>query len=765
MLSLKIIPLSSAFALAIRSHRLRMFRFAFLSPILILSLLSSCSLRINEPMPPQERFEVNVGADCLTKSGNTLDRFFAGQSNPAEIDLFWNCLDTSIESFLKNTQGQDPNAYDPKELANFISKYFLQNSQIHPQLLEEFMSLKVALFGGNERKLSRQEIQQVRTLFSQFANASKKIAPHMPLSADKILQRIQSVEELEELITAVDETGEILTVTLANGLGSYPFQRLEGLLRQLEIYGSKNNGSMKWSRGIQAYLPIIKKLKSLTISPDPELIQREDWKRIADTGPQIYSLYLRFQLYFPSSKPELFGKNLFRFSRLLDEALPILEKALLMRASPKVTEQEIQSILEELHQRKFFETSPQEIKEILALVLKRFLPDPNSKNPNEITLKNIEEFRIFYRYFVDGLHTISAVFEKNPNDSDLSTKTLTRRKAVAKLDELGDSFSIFPSESSKVVVADLKFLLQNVSLVHPLGKDIVVVRGPGDFPQSHGHLLTLFYYNTVNKFLIRAYGNQKQKSISEKQIRYLLNDLAPLLRLFNLSSSSLTKGISSRLFEASLFLPSSDRYTNLNHLEALELESLLFSVVKEAPNLHDAIQKYCRTRSEKVQPQCYREELSERISKSLRGVPLMGEALAQRDFRDRVEIIGNLDLFLRKSKIDTAYSEEDTRSILLTLYYIELLFYRFDKNENGVIENEEAKKAYPFFQNFIAEKANALGRTKPEEHYKIYTYILAKRKVPTTFFEKLDYLNWKPSNAFAIDRAGILDIFSTIISF
>ncbi len=766
MLSLKSNPLSRAKALA---HFLRTLRSSGLSFLLFVVLasatMSSCSLRINEPMPAQERFEVNVGADCLTKSGNTLDRFFAGQSNPGEIDTFWGCLDTSIESFLKNTQGQDPNAYEPQELANFISKYFLLNAKIHPQLLEEFMYLKVALFGGNQHKLSRQEIQQVRTLFSQFALASKKIAPHLPLSAERILQKIDSVEDLDEVISAVEETGDIVTTSLASGLGNYSFQRIEGLLFQLKIYGAQNSAPMKWIEGIQAYLPILKKLKSLTISPDGEWIQKEDWKRLATTGPKLYSLYLRFQLYFPGSKPELFGKNLFRFSRLLDEALPILEQALLLRASPKITEAEIESILEELHRRQFMQKPPKEIKEVLALVLKRFLPDPASKNPYEVTLTNINEFRILYRYFIDGLHTISAIFEKSPTDSELSSKTLTRKKAVAKIEELGEEFSIFPSETAKVVHADLKFLLQNVSLVHPVGKDIVVVRGPGDFPQSQGHLLTLFYYNTVNKLVLRAYGNQKKRSISEKQIRFLLTDLEPLFRLFDISTTSLARGISGRLFEASLFLPSSDRYLNLNHLEALELESLLFSVMKEAPDLHDSIQKYCKTRSEKVHPQCYREELSERISKSLRGVPLMAEALAQREFRDRVEIIGNLDLFLRKSKIDSAYSEDDTRSILLTLYYIELLFYRFDKNENGLIENEEAKLAYPFFQEFIAEKANALGRTKAEEHYKIYTYILAKRKVPSTFFEKLDYLNWKKTNAFAIDRAGILDIFSTIISF
>ncbi len=728
-------------------------------------LLSSCSLRINEPLEPQETFQVNVAVSCLTDSGGSLDRFFSGVATPQEIDQFWGCLNSSITTFLNNTLGKDPNAYAPRELANFIGRFFLKDASIQPELLRELMLVKVALFGGNADRLSRTEILQIQNLLTHFAQASKKISPYMPLTPAKILARANSAKEIDEVMAEVEETGKILTFALENGLGDYSFARFENLLLQLEIYGRQNGVTAEWAKDLRLQIPLMKKIKSFTVSPYVEGVKKDEWKQLAEIGPKVYSLYLRFQLFFPKAMPELKGENLYRFVLLMDEAIPILENALKKRTEAKITAAEVTDIIQELHKRKIVGQKPEEIEQVLAIVLKRFLPDPQAKNPLDISLRNIAEFRTFYTYCIEGLRTISAIFGHDPANENLSKKILTRKQALARLESQGDKLALFSTEVRAVLYADLKFILKNVSTVHPSGEKIVVIKGPGDIPQSQSHLLKLFTYNTANKLAIRAYGNSKKNSISEKQIRSMLSELAPIFQLLNINSKSFATGLSSRLFEASLFLPSSDRYQNLNQLEALELESLLFSVVTEAPTLHDAIQKYCRTRLEKIQAPCYREEMAERISRSLRGTPLMGAALAQLPIPDRVEVIANLDQFLRKNKIDAAYTEDDTRSILLTMYYIELLFYRFDKNENGVFDNAEAQLAYPFFQTFIADKAAALGRKDPEEHYKIYTYILAKQKVPSTFFEKLDYLNWQPTKPFQIDRQGILWLFSTLISF
>ncbi len=325
------------------------------------------------------------------------------------------------------------------------------------------------------------------------------------------------------------------------------------------------------------------------------------------------------------------------------------------------------------------------------------------------------------------------------------------------------SFTVFNNEATKVALIDLRSSVEKINISFDPRARIAVVQANGALPLSRFHMQRMHYLRTLNKILLRAYGDSTREVISPKQIMGMLADLQPVFRLLKVDSSSFRKAAPARLFEASLFLPSSDGELSLKMSEAIELESLFLSVIERAPAAHKLLTRACRA-GESISTDCYREAFSSRMTDTWSNVPGLARAMSALPEQERIEQLTQLDGFLRKGKTNKPYVVDDTKSLLLMGYYIDLLFFRFDVNHDGQIDEQEARPAFPLFRPFIAKKAEALGRKDPAEHFKIFTYILAHRKVPESFWDKLGFLGWKDDNAFSIDRPGTLDVLSTLLA-
>jgi hypothetical protein len=142
-----------------------------------------------------------------------------------------------------------------------------------------------------------------------------------------------------------------------------------------------------------------------------------------------------------------------------------------------------------------------------------------------------------------------------------------------------------------------------------------------------------------------------------------------------------------------------------------------------------------------IEPNCFRKRFATSLFLYWEHAPGLSKTFMKLSLEERITTLEKMDYFLRKGRENEPYSTLDVKAFLLIAYYIEYLYARFDQNADDLLDENEARTAYPVFQPFLSKKATELDFKKPEEHYKIYTYILSRRKLPTTLGEKLDFLD------------------------
>ncbi|MGZ6468890.1 MAG: hypothetical protein ACXWQJ_16440, partial [Bdellovibrionota bacterium] len=256
----------------------------------------------------------------------------------------------------------------------------------------------------------------------------------------------------------------------------------------------------------------------------------------------------------------------------------------------------------------------------------------------------------------------------------------------------------------------------------------------------------------------------------------LLNDIFPILRdpSLALADADTQESFPKRLFEASLFLPSSDGDQGLTMNEAIEFESLLISTVFYANTVHAKMAELCSvplatTKLQKIPAPCLRKNWLKSAASIWASIPGMATYFTQLSEREQEAFFARLEAFLRKGRTKDEFTIADTRSFVLLPYYVELLFARFDSDHDGLLENDEAEKAYPVFHPFLAEKAAQKGKTDPKDHHAIYMYLLANRELPdaSNWGSALDYF-WHRyiagDKVFKADRGQVVEIFEKLLT-
>jgi hypothetical protein len=71
--------------------------------------------------------------------------------------------------------------------------------------------------------------------------------------------------------------------------------------------------------------------------------------------------------------------------------------------------------------------------------------------------------------------------------------------------------------------------------------------------------------------------------------------------------------------------------------------------------------------------------------------------------------------------------------------YLEMIFWRHDKNRNTFLEKDEALAAFPIFERLITDLAKAFPALKPADMPGVFIYLLKFGKPPKTLPEKLKF--------------------------
>ena len=332
---------------------------------------------------------------------------------------------------------------------------------------------------------------------------------------------------------------------------------------------------------------------------------------------------------------------------------------------------------------------------------------------------------------------------------------------------------------------------------------------------SLDHFLKIHLFRSVNRLMINTFSQdalakQNFSGLSKTEFNVFVQTTFPIFESLKFFSTSLKETMPNRFLDANLFLPSSNGDNFLNMAEGIELETVLLSTQQRAKELHPLLAQACGAELKDdlgyylIDRTCLRAALGypesftfhrarkdEKFEAAKRAVsesefwnatPGFKSAYLEMKPKMRGTMLSYLDAISRHGEAAKPYhSMEDTQVYVLVPYYIDLVMSKFDKNKDGFIDNHEAKLAYPVFQPFVAEAAKKFNRTKPEEQYAIYIFLLSTGNLPIQedpdagWFEatmsKITQgswwlLHWKElsKKEFKSDRAQLLKVFALLSS-
>jgi len=737
--------------------------------------LSGCSLRLNDKVTKQET-SVNTGTGCLSQAGDLLDRFQKGNLSPGDHDAFYACTNQALTTFLNNTDGKNKDFYEPSELGNFLTKYFLNGHAIQPALLTESMALKTALVGGSPDHLSRDDLRHIIGVFENLRGLTGALRPIMPLDAKSFLARGFSSAEfdaaMKTFVTAVGTFGE----KVKGAQGEYPFAHFSSLIRELGIYLYPNGvPTDHWTGYMLRLANAAPPAKSILISPPRDSITADDWAKIYRLAPRYFASMLRVQYFINAPFSTLNGGGLATVERLFRDFVTMFDFVLKQHPGNAISSDEIDDLVLTLYDQKMLPCRPETARQFVKVLFSKVLsggPTGDAKAKFSITADSLTNFKENVTFLLEGLHGVEALFRLKFGDN-FANGSLTAQEIAAVPDATLVAATTQRNSLSAEAVADLKRIPTDVHTVFAADTwDVVIPENSTVSQFSYFHMLKIHSFRSLNRLLMNAYAKPGATDLTSDQLNSLVGDFFPLLLDLHIADDSMRASISKRLQEATLFLYSSNGKSGLTMNEALEMEALMISTIERAPVTHDLIASACGTTKKDadgnflIDAGCYRLQLSAKAPKVWSYLPGLVRYSDSLPASGKLALFDTMASFLRSGqKTSDDYTLADSQSFTLLPYYVELLFSRYDTNGDGHFDNQEANAAYLVFEPFIAEKADAKGYTAAQDHRAIFDFLLAYQVLPTD--DKWDYFFRRyvtGAKTFSVDRGQVVAIFSKLMS-
>jgi hypothetical protein len=588
----------------------------------------------------------------------------------------------------------------------------------------------------------------------------------MPVRVDSYLERKYTADQFEAAMIDFQEGLSEVGKTLEQSQGSYSFDRLASLIREFKLYLYTDPNDGAWLDTALRWTTALRPAKHIFIAPPKDEIRDSDWAKIYFLAPRYYGLYMRTVFYAKTNKDQYVnGEGLARLEKLFSDTTELLGKVLENHPEGVIHSAEVKELLEALKANDMLPVPVDTAQAFIRTVFGRLFASNSLQDSYTITKANLDRVTESFRFGTEGLRAIEAAFQK------IGQEEITAQQLAHINNEDLLEATALKNDLSREAILALKKSAAEVRTIFPKKSTVVYVPEKAPLEKfSAGHLAKIHLMYTMNRLLLQAYGAQKT-SLTEAEVGVLADDIFPMLQGLGLVSPETRKSVSKRLFEASLFLYSSDGDTGVTMTEAMEVQSLLLSTIIRGRLLHADIAQKCNATEKDelgrvlIEPKCYRKKFIENHSAVWAYIPGLAKYFGAKDKKDQEKIIAQMERFLRKDRVEQPFNPSDSYSFILLPYYVELLFSRFDADRNGLLENKEAEAAFPVFQPFLATKAAAHGLTSKDDHYAVYMFLLAYQDLPNNM--KMTWI-WRRyvtgAKNFKADRGQVIQIFEKLLS-
>lgn len=759
--------------------------------------ISSCSLQIGEE--PAKNSEIDFGnqVDCLSSVGEVFSSFFEGDLDDAELAEFMDCAKFSFESFEKYTVGANSMEYHPKEIRNFLHRYFLKDKKISDQLLNQVMILKTVIIGGSAESITRPEfisfLQRMEIWKEQLVSVNR----HMKIyswSKNLKLERKFPKHVVEASIKALQSALISISEDFKGQDIKYDLSNIPILIDEFKDF-SRWNQRNPGSRPTNDWYLLIKEFYRVGFAQDENVVTGKQLADILNEAALWFEIVLKYQ-YFIKDHDFLKDKALVSLRDWVDLGARLAENLLDRHDNDQVSYESLEPLINVLEL--FFTDFPfglttKMFVELFPPVLATVLSETPSKGQlQDSAFFKIEYVSVGQEFFLDWYRVQKNLSEVYTENSILLSPISMDRASLSSTDEF----------------SDLRRIIRSIPPLYKKGQDkIILIESSRRFEEqvSHGfqNLTQMNLFRSLLFVAMRAYSPQYDERnymnswMSSDDVQNLyehLKDLGEELKILDPRSSS--SGHRSYT-EANLFLYISDGLGSEHRMsfeEGMMLVSYLWSGSIFSREIYDNIIEKCKELPD------FKNLLNDegKFKLDIRGEEKIPQSCVEAFLPEQLlaysENMPSLNNYLQNAKAPVLekYSQDLLRAaqgptptdpnwvekaeidvVSMVSLYSESVMSRFNVNGNEYLEAQEVNAAIPVFKEFIQKLAESLCRDPIDNQTAedVFRHIVETGVIPDpqNWKDKIQLWNefrarrglrWKPQ----FSRGHITSVLAEIIS-
>ncbi|MFN8790867.1 MAG: hypothetical protein ACK5Y2_05355 [Bdellovibrionales bacterium] len=707
---------------------------------------ASCSEFLNGRKKEEEVLRLSDAQfKCLDQVPDGFRQLLDETSTPQSLENHLECLASALDYFQEKTKGshQSPDSYTVQNIRSFFGDFLGDRNRFSDEMAIQLMKLKAALFGGGESAITKNELTALVSFIRDLKSEVKFLRPSWNIILAKTSGTLPH-PALDRAHWALRESVSRLLTKTQLPRADYSFEDFSNLLQEIDRFIRRSPGQR--TMDLKGWLPLIRSIKENLFGEIVEMNSTARWKQALATMTDLHRLYLLYkyrlksQVLFSREGLKTGDEMLVLLLDLLDRSwvlqkgeLPfatterlifnLVERGLLSNAFPSPPNQSPKS-------REIFLTeSVQALNEAYQALVRRVFERDHAR-PEDTVMglerRHVRAIKLEYEIWKTAQEFISTLPDQFRYEQLVEKMNDYRPRAPSR----------YTDTNPNLILEGWKDFRGHITQYFPLhylpSGDLIIGRNErGQKVWDWYSMSRLNVMRTLSRVLILGYSQNRaakfsDMTINEDGMRLWYSDFEKLgLKIKAFDRRKPNAGTRS-FFEADHFLFASNGNRSMSSQESFELINVIFAAgLGGAQELQASMKsRGCNLPGEKdvfdvpwSDEACFQRLLRADFSKIFRNLEGLSREVQKMSDAEWAEFYEALITFARndekeKGRVETA----DVRTLVVILHYIEMIFMKYDENQDELLSRTElltlSERFVDFFKSMYDLNQPSKGETQ-----------------------------------------------------
>jgi len=712
------------------------------------ALISSCGLLGQKAPAVRNLSFASDSMGCLNGFAAKVKQYADGTIADSEWKGSMECVSKNLTLFKDFVEPTDAAGYSVEDMRAFVSRFLLTTQPVSAEVVRAGFELKAALLGGSTDHISPRELGVLLANLAEIKQITLDLLPYVR-SLNTTSSDGPSDQDLIDLANQAAAAGGRLAALLpSEARASVSIRAVRDLISELANFGIEVDSSMD---------SMILAAKVLLVGGSLEEIEPDSWRELARqigkiSGPVLIAL----RPVASNEKP--FYERREVVLDILSRVGDWMESSMAHHGGAwKLTL--IDRVLDSTPAR-WMPYDREVLKAMLRPLAQKFL---KSRIQNSLDANAVATVRRLADLWSRGQTHVNQIFAR------VGAESAPWQRVI----DVAEDYRA--SVTDPQTRADLVRVISLIRRFRPLisqGAKHVDFR---DFvPYSKFYLSVLNVTNLAAVHFLESYAAPRAVGVagtnhrlSESDFANFFRDFLPLAGELKVLDPTVVDIAGKRFRDMDLFTLASDGDGYLSEEEVTYFLVYASSIGAMSKIAADLVVPHCPSAGQDpfgtvfVGVECFETHFFSQTAQIWDHFPQLLQFYDSRDAAGKNLVQSRMAVAARRYG-DSAepVGAMDIQGYAGLSHYVESLFARFDRDENGVFDLDEIMVAYPMFKRLLV----VIGKLDPNNDsliQAVFTYIVKYQKIPK---QDLHFITWyltRPFWSLRADRGAILSLIAT----